>query len=75
LTETATRTVHVRNRHGLHIRVCSAIVTAVGRYQADVTIQKDSQSADAASIFDLMLLAASQGTRLVLSVTGDEAEE
>jgi phosphocarrier protein len=75
LTETATRTMHVRNRYGLHLRVCSAIVTAVGRYQADVRIQKDSQSADAASIFDLMLLAASQGTRLVLSATGDEAEE
>ena len=48
---------------------------AVGRYRANVTICRDGQAADAASIFNLLLLAASQGTELVLSATGAEAEE
>lgn len=75
LTENATRTVFVANRHGLHVRVCSAIVTAVGKYRANVTIRRGSQTLDAASILDLLLLAASQGTELVLSASGSEAEE
>jgi phosphotransferase system HPr (HPr) family protein len=42
---------------------------------AKVTIQKGSQFADAAIILDLLMLAASQGTELVLSATGPEAEK
>lgn len=73
--ETATRTVLVTNRHGLHLRVCSAIVKTVGKYRAKVTIRKESQTVDAASMFDLLLLAASRGTELVLFACGSEAEE
>jgi phosphotransferase system HPr (HPr) family protein len=75
LTENATRTVFVTNRQGLHVRVCSAIVTAVKKHRANVTIRRGSQTVDAASILDLLLLAASQGTELVLSAGGSEAEE
>lgn len=74
LTETATRTVLVTNRHGLHMRICSAIVKAMGKYRANVTIRKGSQAVNAASMFDLLLLAAPQGTELVLSARGPEAE-
>lgn len=75
LTESATRTVFVRNPDGVHLRTCSAIVNAVGRHQATVTIQKENQAVDANSILGLMLLAATPGTRLVLAATGAEAEE
>jgi len=69
------RTVVVSNRHGLHARPCSAIVDMVGRHRANVTVQKGSQTADGASVLDLMALAASQGTELVLSATGPDAAE
>ena len=70
-----TRTLTVTHQHGLHLRPCSAIVAAVGRHLAKVMIQKGSQIANAASIFDLLTLAATQGTELVLTATGPEAEE
>lgn len=69
------RTVVVTNRNGLHARPCSAIVNAFGRRQANVTIQKGSQVVDASSVLDLMTLAATQGTELVVSATGPEAAE
>jgi phosphocarrier protein len=69
------RTVVVTNRDGLHARPCSAIVDTVGRHRANVTVQKGSQAVDASSILDLMSLAASQGTELVLSATGPDAVE
>jgi phosphocarrier protein HPr len=73
--KSVTRTLTVTHQHGLHLRPCSAIVTAVGRHLAKVVIQKGSQFADAASILDLLSLAATQGTELVLTATGPEAEE
>ncbi len=71
----STRTVRVTRQEGLHLRPCSAIASTVGRHQAKVTIQNGTQSANAGSVMDLLLLAATQGTELVLFATGTEAEE
>ena len=70
-----TRTLRVTYQHGLHLRPCSAIASTVGRHQAKVMIQNGPQSANAGSVMDLLSLAATQGTELVLSATGSEAEE
>jgi phosphocarrier protein HPr len=75
LVETSTRTVRVTHQHGLHLRPCSAIVNTVNRHRARVLVQHGNQSANAASIFDLLSLGAAAGTELVLSATGAEAEE
>lgn len=75
LTETCTRTVTVTNTEGLHARPCVAIVKTVSQHRAHVTIQKGTQSVDAASVMDLLSLAATQGTELVLSATGAEAAQ
>jgi phosphotransferase system HPr (HPr) family protein len=74
-SQTITRTVKVGPQQGLHLRPCSAIVSTVGKHQADLIVQKGVQSARAASIFELLSLAASPGTELVLSATGAEAQE
>ena len=69
------RTVVITNRDGLHARPCSAIVNTVGRYRAKATVQKGNQVVDASSVLDLLTLAATQGTELVISATGPEAAE
>jgi phosphotransferase system HPr (HPr) family protein len=73
--ETATRTVAVTNQHGLHARPCLVIVKTVQKYDAQVTIRRGNQIVDAASILDLLSLGATQGTELVLSAKGRQAEE
>jgi phosphocarrier protein HPr len=75
LTPSVVRTVLVTSPDGIHLRTCSAIVQAVGRHQAAVTIQKAEQAVDAKSILGLMLLDATQGTTLVVAATGREADE
>lgn len=75
LSEPAIRTLSVRTKHGLHLRPCSAIVTAVGQYQARVTVQKGSESVNADSMLGLLSLAACAGTELLLSASGAEAQE
>lgn len=73
--DTSTRTVSITNPHGLHVRPCLAIVNTVRRHQAEVSVKKNGQTANAASILELMSLAAPQGTELVLSAQGPNAEE
>ena len=74
-TETLTRTVTVTNRHGLHARPAVAIVKTAKKYDAQVTIRRGNQIADAASILDLLSFGATKGTKLVLSATGRQAKE
>jgi phosphotransferase system HPr (HPr) family protein len=57
------------------MRICSAIVETVGRFQARVTIHKNNDVRDASSMLALMTLAAVQGTELILSARGPESEE
>jgi phosphotransferase system HPr (HPr) family protein len=73
--EIYTRTVTVTNRHGLHARPCLVIVKTVQKYDAQVTIRRGNQIADAASILDLLSLGATQGAELILSAKGRQAEE
>ncbi len=73
--ETFHRTVTVTNRHGLHARPAVAIVKTVRKYDAQVTIRKGNQVVDADSIFDVLSLGATQGTKLFLSAKGRQAEE
>jgi phosphocarrier protein HPr len=75
LAETTSRTVFVNNRHGLHLRPCSAIVTTANRHRAKVTVHKGGHTVSADSIFGLLSLAATWGTELILSATGPDAEE
>ena len=73
-SEAIVRNVVVTNRHGLHARPCLAIVNTVKERDANVTVRKGSQIADASNFHALMCFAATQGTELVLSATGPEAE-
>lgn len=73
--ETAARTVTITNPHGLHARPAVVIVKTVKKFDAKVTVRRGNQAVDAANILDLLSLGASQGTELVLSASGPQAEE
>jgi phosphocarrier protein HPr len=75
VAQTNSRTVCVTDQHGLHLRPCSVIVRTVSRYRAMVTVYKGSQAVDAGSMFELLSLAATHGTELVLSASGPDAWE
>ena len=73
--EPSTRNVTVTNPHGLHARPSLGIVKTVKKYDAKVTIHRGNHSIDAANMLDLLSLGAAQGTKLVLSASGPQAEE
>ncbi len=67
--------VIVTNRDGLHARPSVAIVNTVSKYRASVTIRKGDQTVDASSTIDVLSLAATQGTELVVTAMGPDALE
>lgn len=69
------RTVQLKIEQGLHIRACSNVLAIVEDFPGKVTISNGEKSADASSMFDLLLLAAMPGTDLVIEASGESAAE
>jgi phosphocarrier protein HPr len=69
------RELAIRNRLGLHARAAAKFVQTASRFRSAVKIRKNGEEVDGKSILGILLLAASQGTEIVVAVTGeDEAE-
>lgn len=71
--------VSVGNRMGLHARPAACIAEILADYpEAEVTLGRPddlSNAADCRSVLSLMILAAAQGTELILSGSGTGAQE
>ena len=69
------RELSIRTRLGLHARAAAKFVQTASRYRSEVKIRKNGEEVDGKSILGILLLAASQGTRIVIAVTGDDEAE
>jgi phosphocarrier protein len=67
------QTVIVANPQGLHLRPAMAFARLAQQFQAAVTVMKGDHSVNGKSLIDLMLLAAEQGTELIVEVDGADA--
>lgn len=58
------------NKLGLHARAAGKLVSEAARFSSQIKIGMPERMVDAKSIMSVMLLAASQGTTLVIEVEG-----
>jgi phosphocarrier protein HPr len=72
---TAVSSSTIRNRLGLHARPAAMFVRVANKHRANIWVQKDGQRVNGKSILELMTLAAGQGTRVVISAEGADAEK
>jgi phosphocarrier protein HPr len=69
------RETEIVNRLGLHARAAAKLVHTAGGFQSRVTVVKDGEEVDAKSILGILLLAAGQGSQIVVRAEGqDEAD-
>jgi phosphocarrier protein len=69
------KTIVVKNKLGLHARAAVKFVNTANRYGASVKIIKDQTEIDGKSILGILTLAATQGSSILLRVSGkDEGE-
>lgn len=69
------RELEIINRLGLHARAAAKFVHLAGRFSSRITVDKEGESVDAKSILGLLLLAAAQGSRVVIRCEGEDEEE
>ncbi len=64
--------MEIRNRLGLHARAAARFVHTANNYRCRVQVTGNGKTMDGKSILGILLLAASQGTRLTVSADGED---
>ncbi len=62
------------NKMGLHARPAAQLVTAAGRYESEVFFIKGDLRVNGKSIMGVMMLAAEQGSELIVEASGSDEE-
>lgn len=67
--------ITIINKLGLHARAASRFVTVASGFASEIQLAKDGQVINGKSIMGVMMLAASQGTVLEMTVSGEDEDE
>lgn len=68
------RELIVSNRLGLHARATAKLVQTLSSFRSNATLCAKGREVNAKSIMGVMLLAAGQGTPVVIKVDGDDEQ-
>ena len=74
-TGKAEKELTIINRLGLHARPSAMFVKTATRFRAEIWVEKDGERVNGKSIMGLMMLAAGQGSRLLVSCEGGDADK
>jgi phosphocarrier protein len=69
------REVEIVNRLGLHARAAAKLVQTAGRFDSRVSLVMNGDEVDAKSILGILLLAAAQGSSVVVRCEGEDEDE
>lgn len=69
------RRVRIVNELGLHARPAAEFVKLASKFQSEIRVRRDDMTVNGKSIMGVMTLAAEQGSELVISANGADAEE
>ncbi len=68
------RDVVIANKRGLHARAAARFVQLAEKFDAEITVSKDTTTVGGTSIMGLMMLAAGIGSSIRVTAAGPEAE-
>ena len=67
--------VTIVNRLGLHARPSAALTQLATRYSAEVFLSKGTRRVNGKSIMGVMMLAAGQGSSILIETDGPDADQ
>lgn len=70
-----TKKLEIRNKLGLHARAAALFVQTVNRFSSQVIVSNDGTTADGRSIMEMLMLGATQGSKIQVEIIGDDAEK
>ena len=71
----AAKELTIVNRLGMHARPSAMFVKTASRFRAEIWVEKDGERVNGKSIMGLMMLAAGQGSKLLVSCEGADADK
>ena len=70
-----TEQIHIINRLGLHARAAASFVKLAASFDSEIYLVYGSHRVNGKSIMGIMMLAASQGTQMLMEVDGTDEKE
>ena len=70
-----TKKLTILNKLGLHSRAAAKVVSIANEFESTIIITKDGKNADARSIMKLLMLSASQGSKINIEVDGTDQKD
>ncbi|WP_428033553.1 HPr family phosphocarrier protein [Amphritea sp.] len=67
--------ITIINKLGLHARAAAKLINVTSAFSSDIKITKDGRTVDGKSIMSVMMLAASKGTELVITTSGEDEQQ
>lgn len=72
--EPLTIEVVVNSKHGMHLRCCTEVARIASKFSCSIVLSNERRQSDARSVLGLATLAASFGSRVAITATGDDAD-
>ena len=66
------KNLSVINKLGLHARAAAKVVFLANKFKSNITLVKDDKRADARSIMKILMLSASKGSIINISIEGND---
>lgn len=66
------REMVVQNKLGIHARPAAMFVKTANRFDCEIFVEKDGEKVNGKSIMGLMMLAAGPGSKIIVSVQGND---
>ncbi len=68
------RNVTITNKYGIHARPAAEIVKTAAKFKCEITLVRDGLEVNGKSIMGVMMLAAEQGSTLLVRAEGADEE-
>lgn len=75
MSDKIVKDLEIKNIKGLHARAAAAFVKTLEPFDAQIEVERIGQCVNGCSIMGLMMLAASKGTTIKVSASGNQAKE
>lgn len=70
-----TLSIKIINKLGLHARASAKLTQIANQFDSDIWIEKNDKKVNAKSIMGVMMLAASQGSNVIITTEGLDEKE
>lgn len=70
----AQRELTILNKLGIHARPAAQFVKTASKFTSEISVEKDGEEVDGKSIMGLMMLAAGNGSVIIVAAEGEDEE-